>query len=147
MKLTIFVIFLGFVLVFAGFSFGSQEKESMEETDGKMEMSAEDSGRIIDFTTLEDARMTAAEGAAVLFFSAGWCPTCREATADIASRLDELRDITVIVLDYDTEKELKAMYNVTYQHTFVAVDSQGELVRIWQGGDLEKFVRNTSDLL
>ena len=144
MKLTIFVILLGFVVVFAGFSFGSKEKDSQDSQ--SMEMSAEDSGGTmgsggwVHFTTLEDARMAAANGTALLFFNATWCPTCRSAIADIASRPDELGDITVILIDYDTEKELKRQYNVTSQHTYVQIDESGKALSIWYGGGVDHIL-------
>lgn len=154
MKLTIFVILLGFVMVFTGFSFGSGEKVPKEEgsMEDAMEMSAEESdgsmasGGIVEFTTLEDARMAATEGPAVLFFRAGWCPTCKSATAEIDARLAELGEITVIVVDYDTEKELKAMYGVTYQHTFVLIDGDGEAISSWNGGGVDAILDNVTKM-
>jgi thiol-disulfide isomerase/thioredoxin len=148
MKLTIFVMLLGFVFIFAGFANGSGENDSkeadpMEET---MEMSAEDSdgmmaiGGWVHFTTLEDARMTAAKSPALLFFNASWCPSCRTAVADIASRSSELGEITVILVDYDSEKELKRQYNVTSQHTYVQIDEDGEAVTAWNGGGVDQIL-------
>lgn len=90
----------------------------------------------------------AADQLRVYFFHASWCPTCREAEKQFTANPSEIPEgVVVFQIDYDQNRELKREFGVTYQHTFVAVDSQGELVRIWQGGDLEKFVRNTSDLL
>ena len=149
MKLTVFVILLGFVIVFAGYSFGSKEKDS--EDSQSMEMSAEDSGGTmgtggwVHFTTLEDARMAAANGPAILFFNATWCPTCRSAIADIASRSDELGEILVIFVDYDTEKELKRQYNVTSQHTYVRIDEDGESLSMWNGGGVDHILYKVTE--
>ncbi len=37
--------------------------------------------------------------------------------------------------DYDTERELKKKYGVTYQHTFVQVDAQGNQIKKWGGSN------------
>ena len=146
MKLTIFVILLGLVIVFAGFSSGSNEKDTMDSTDDTMEMSAGDSGGMVVFTTLEDVRLAAAKGPAVLFLNAGWCPTCRAAVADIGSRLEDLGDITVFIIDYDNEKELKAIYNVAYQHTFVQIDGDGKAVSLWNGGGVDHILSKVTKM-
>jgi len=79
----------------------------------------------------------------VLFFHASWCPTCRAAQNDILGRIDEIGDDIVIVkTDYDTYNDLKKKYNITYQHTFVQVDQQGNEITTWNGGDLDEINRN-----
>lgn len=70
----------------------------------------------------------------VLFFSASWCPECKESDALLKTLLpssDYSR--SVYKVDYDTAKELKAKYGVVYQHTFVVVDGQGGKVLLVQG--------------
>ena len=77
----------------------------------------------------------------VLFFHAPWCPTCRPVNLDLlenASRLPD--DVVVFKTDYDSSVELKERYGVTYQHTFVQVDGDGNLVTIWNGGGLEEII-------
>ena len=49
-------------------------------------------------------------------------------------------DVVIFRVDYDTEEELKEKYGVTYQHTFVVVDTEGEAVTKWNGGDLEMIL-------
>lgn len=71
----------------------------------------------------------------VLFFHANWCPSCRQADKDIKDNLSALpEDVVVLKTDYDTQSELKKKYGITYQHTFVQVDAEGELVTKWNGG-------------
>lgn len=78
----------------------------------------------------------------VLFFAAGWCGTCQQAELDFEKRSAELPpDVTVFRVNYDAEKELNRKYGVTSQHTFVVVDGQGNMVEIWNGGDVDDIVK------
>ncbi|EKD64959.1 MAG: hypothetical protein ACD_50C00231G0003 [uncultured bacterium] len=85
----------------------------------------------------------------VLFFYANWCPTCRP--ADISFRENESRipeDVVLIRVNYndsDTdneEKDLAQKYGVTYQHTYVQVDSLGNEVFKWNGGQIDELLNN-----
>lgn len=70
----------------------------------------------------------------VLFFRAGWCPTCRTLDGDIRANLDKIpENITIIDVNYDTETALKQRYGVTYQHTLVQVDAAGNTLAKWSG--------------
>lgn len=74
------------------------------------------------------------KGNVVLFFRASWCPTCKALDADIRSHLDEIpADLTILDVDYDKHTDLKKKYGVTYQHTFVQVDSNGNVIKKWSG--------------
>ena len=73
-------------------------------------------------------------GRAVLFFHAKWCPTCRAADETINRELDQIpADVTILKVDYDKEKDLKKKYRITYQHTFVQVDENGNEVTKFSG--------------
>ncbi len=77
----------------------------------------------------------AEQGDVVLFFHASWCPSCRGLNTDIeASRSDIPDGLTILKLDYDKETALKKKYGVTYQHTLVQVDKDGNLIKKWSGG-------------
>ncbi len=81
--------------------------------------------------------------ARVLFFHAGWCPTCRAADKDLNANLAELpKNVVVFKVDYDKERALKRQYNVTYQHTFVLVDDKGEALKTWSGGGAKEIAEN-----
>ncbi|MCC6290947.1 thioredoxin family protein [Candidatus Nomurabacteria bacterium] len=70
----------------------------------------------------------------VLFFRASWCPTCRAVDSDIKANLNEIpASLTILDIDYDKSSELKQKYGVTYQHTFVQVDKDGNLIKKWSG--------------
>lgn len=70
----------------------------------------------------------------VLFFHAAWCPICRNADAQLTAwyRTHPF-PISVYKVDYDTETELKQRYGVTYQHTYVLVDGDGDPLKILEG--------------
>lgn len=79
----------------------------------------------------------------VLFFHAPWCPTCRPADAAFqkdAAMIPE--NVVLFKTDYDTSSELKKKYGVTYQHTFVQVDAEGNEITKWNGGQLSEFIAN-----
>jgi thiol-disulfide isomerase/thioredoxin len=76
----------------------------------------------------------------VLFFNASWCPTCQVADRELASA--QIPDgLVILSVDYDSYSTLKKKYFVTYQHTFVQVNADGDLIKKWSGGGLENIVK------
>ena len=81
----------------------------------------------------------------VLFFHATWCPVCKRADTSLRGWYagdDAL--LTTYKVDYDTYKELKKRYGITYQHTFVKIDGQGNALGKLEGPsdiDLLAFLR------
>jgi len=76
----------------------------------------------------------AEEGDVVLFFRASWCPTCRALDVDINANADAIpAGVTILDVDYDTATALKQKYGVTYQHTLVQVDADGNMITKWTG--------------
>ncbi len=70
----------------------------------------------------------------VLFFHAAWCPICRNADTQLTAWYQTHPfPISVYKVDYDTETELKQRYGVTYQHTYVLVDGDGDPLKILEG--------------
>lgn len=78
----------------------------------------------------------------VIFFAASWCPTCRGLDQSINSELSLIpSDLTILKANYDSENELKRKYGVTYQHTLVQVDQEGNLLKKWNGSqDIEDII-------
>lgn len=82
----------------------------------------------------------------VYFFHAQWCPTCKIANQEFTendSRIPE--NVIVFKTDYDKEIELKKKFAITYQHTFVYVDLNNEVIKIWNGGGMEELISNLTD--
>ena len=119
--------------------------DMMEKGDTMMK---EGEGIMKDDTKKDDAMMSvgsyepyaaekiakAAEGDVVLFFRASWCPTCRAIDADIQAHRNEIpKGVTILDVNYDDSTALKQKYGVTYQHTFVQVDADGNQIAKWQG--------------
>ena len=99
-------------------------------------------GGLIEFTTLEKAEAYAENAPAVLFFYADWCPTCKAAIKEFRSMAGDFGDIALYVVNYDTSAALKKRYGVTYQHTFVQVDTHGDSIAMWNGGGMAELKAN-----
>jgi thiol-disulfide isomerase/thioredoxin len=125
-----------------------EEKETMmkdaaAETDVMMkkdETSMTDTGDVMmsagSYETYAPEKITLASLShdVVLFFRASWCPSCKAVDADIRAHLKEIpSDLTILDVNYDDSASLKQKYAVTYQHTFVQVDSEGNLIKKWSG--------------
>lgn len=81
-------------------------------------------------------------GRVLLFFYASWCPSCRSLDKDINNNLSNIpSDLTILKTNYDKEGELKTKYKVTYQHTLVEVDKDGNMLKKWTGGDFAEILK------
>jgi len=85
----------------------------------------------------------------VMYFYATWCPSCKAANADFLSNSEMIpEDVIVIRTNYNdsdtdqNEKDLARKYGITYQHTFVQIDGQGNEVTTWNGGEVEELLTN-----
>lgn len=82
---------------------------------------------------------------AVLFFHAAWCPFCRTADIDLKAIYGAGQaSVNTYRIDYDTATELRKRYGVTYQHTFVVIDGEGNAKKTIQGAtkaQLEELVK------
>lgn len=82
----------------------------------------------------EKVMLASATHDVVLFFRAGWCPSCRVVDADIKANLSKIpSSLAILDVNYDNSASLKQKYGVTYQHTFVQVDKNGNLIKKWSG--------------
>ena len=117
-----------------------QKDEKMAKKDDSM---MQKQGAYKDYSPAALAEAAKDGGKAVLYFWAAWCPFCKAADKAFISRTSDIpAGVTVLKTNYDTEKELKTKYGVTYQHTFVQVDSQGNMITKWNGGDIEVLRAN-----
>ena len=114
------------------------EKDSSSGS-GEMMMEKMGEGNYVEYS--KSALDAAAENRRVLFFYASWCPTCKPTDADLKVNISKIpADVTVVRVNYNDpetdqeEKDLAKKYGVTYQHTFVQIDSDGKEVVKWNGG-------------
>lgn len=153
-------VFVGTVIFFSS-SNKNSEDSMMVENDTMME----DSDAMKDSDAMDDSSMTddsmvksatryvdysseafaeANESKRVYFFHASWCPTCKVANEEFSSNGDSIpEDIVLFKTDYDSSSELKKRYAVTYQHTFVQVDENGNEITKWNGGGIAELSKNT----
>ncbi len=103
-------------------------------------------GKYVSFT---ESALANSSGRRVLFFYANWCPTCRPADTNIQANEGRLpTDLTVFRVNYNdsdtdaAEKALAQKYGVTYQHTFVQINTDGAEIAKWNGGALPELLEN-----
>jgi hypothetical protein len=48
-----------------------------------------------------------------------------------------LGNITIVVVDYDKERELERTYGVTVQDTFVQISAEGARLAAWNSGGVD----------
>ncbi|NCN52313.1 thioredoxin family protein [Candidatus Parcubacteria bacterium] len=113
-----------------------QDDSTMEDTSMKDDTVMEGDAIMSDHGSYEayspEKLAKADNGDVILFFRASWCPTCRALDADIKShRSDIPAGVTILDVDYDNSTALKQKYGVTYQHTLVQVDAQGNMITKW----------------
>ncbi len=78
-----------------------------------------------------------------LHFHADWCPTCRAQNKALQTlKTEKGLDITVLVVNYDTERDLKRRFKVNAQSTFVVLRGQQEWARLV--GDTEPAAIRTA---
>lgn len=66
-----------------------------------------------------------------LHFHADWCPTCRAQDKALESMKSEKGlDLTILKVNYDTEKDLKKRFNVRTQSTMVVLKGTKEVARL-----------------
>jgi thiol-disulfide isomerase/thioredoxin len=121
------------------------EKKESEKVIDDVVMKKEDlnsnKGRYIKLSELD---MNNISGITILDFYAPWCPSCVVLKKDILSKLDEIPEsVTLVEVDYDTEKDLAKKYGVKYQHILVQIDENANEITKWSGSlTLESLVNN-----
>ncbi len=85
----------------------------------------------------------------VLFFYASWCPICHPADTSFKENINKIpEDVSVIRVNYNDpgtdqdEKDLAKKYGITYQHTFVQIDGDGNEIAKWNGGQINELLSN-----
>ena len=88
----------------------------------------------LDSKTYTAEALAAAEKAGrpvAVLFHADWCPTCRAQDKVLQSlKAEKGLDLTVLVANYDTEKDLKRRFRITAQSTLVVLKGTKETARL-----------------
>ncbi len=123
---------------------GVKDDTMMEEEEEEDDVVKDDASAGI-YTNYDPALVSqASDGSVVLFFHADWCPACRSADSNIQKNAGNIPDgISILKVDYDNSKDLKEKHGVTYQHTFVTVDANGNQLNKWNGSPtLDDILKN-----
>ncbi len=83
------------------------------------------SGSYVDYS---DTAIADADGRILLFFHASWCGQCVDIDSDILT-LGVPAGVTIIKVDYDSHQDLRQLYGVTIQTTFLELDAGGDEVQ------------------
>lgn len=132
----------GFIFVVSNSSRQSDESNVLVENAQDVNVPSQRSNdRYVIYSA--SAFAAAADQKRVYYFHAPWCPTCKVANAEFERNANQIpEDVVLFKTDYDTNGELKKKYAVTYQHTFVQVDSEGNEIAKWNGGGIAELVAN-----
>ena len=132
------------------------EQEAMMRDNAVMgkdedQMMASDQTRYVEYS--KAAYDQAKDKRRVLYFYANWCPICRPADANFKENVNKIpEDVVVVRVNYndtDTdqeEKDLAQKYGITYQHTFVQIDSSSDRITAWNGGQVNELLKNIKQL-
>jgi thiol-disulfide isomerase/thioredoxin len=126
--------------------------ESVDETDaastepaGEAPAVAGGAGAYISLADYQASKDSYASSKVVLFFNATWCSTCKKARGNLEADLSAIpSDLAIVLVDFDSETDLKRQYGVTVQHTFVQVDADGNELAKWSGSlTAQEIAENT----
>jgi hypothetical protein len=100
-------------------------------------------GAYLDYSEQAVAEAVERGDKVVLFFYAVWCPFCKQLDEELYYHPDGIPEgVTILKTDFDSESVLKNQYGVRFQHTFVQIDSDGEMVTSWLGGGIPELELN-----
>ena len=105
-------------------------------------------GEIKPFDQQDFDKLTAEGKPVVLDISAPWCPTCKQQKPIVDSLMKQpaYKDVTLMTIDFDSQKPILRKFKVTSQSTLVAYKGALEVAR--SVGDttsagLESLVKKT----
>jgi thioredoxin 1 len=112
----------------------SPSKKPKNQSKDENSATASQPGSYLTLLDYQASQSKYVEDDVVLFFNANWCATCKVARDNIESNLDSIpSNLVIVVVDFDSETDLRKKYGVTIQHTFVQIDQNGEQLAKWSG--------------
>ena len=83
------------------------------------------------YTAAALAKAQTAKQPVALHFHADWCPTCRAQDKVLQSlKSEQGLDLTILTVNYDTEKDLKRRFKVNSQSTLIVLRGRKEAARL-----------------
>lgn len=111
-----------------------QSSPTESQPDPATETTSGGAGAYILLSEYQASKNSYSESKVVLFFNATWCSTCEKARSNIEADLSAIpADLAIVLVDFDSETDLKRQYGVTVQHTFVQIDVDGNELAKWSG--------------
>jgi thioredoxin 1 len=97
-------------------------------------------GEIRQFDRAVFQALQARNAPTVVFVHASWCPICRAQQATINRLLSTpaYRAVTVLTIDYDTQKPLWTSFGAQKQSTLIAFHGRRETARLAYDADPQK---------
>jgi len=108
--------------------------QPVEESETITDATPTGGGAYISLADYQASKASYAESKVVLFFNATWCSTCKKARSNLEADLSAIpADLAIVLVDFDSETDLKRQYGITVQHTFVQIDADGNELAKWSG--------------
>lgn len=97
-------------------------------------------GEIRNFDRAAFQALQAKNAPTIVFVHADWCPICRgqEATINKLLSTPAYRSLTVLKIDYDTQKPLWTSFGAQKQSTLIAFHGRRETARLAYDADPQK---------
>lgn len=97
-------------------------------------------GQIRTFDATAFHALQAQNAPAIVFVHAPWCPICRAQEQTIKKLIasPKYQKVTVLTIDYDTQKPLWTKFGVRQQSTLIAYHGRRETARLAFDADPEK---------
>lgn len=119
--------------------------ESDAESESAANTTNSESGAYISFAEYQVSKDLYDTSKVVLFFNATWCTTCKKARENLEADLSAIpANLAIVLVDFDSETDLKRRYGITVQHTFVQIDAAGNELAKWSGSlTAQEILENT----
>ena len=97
-------------------------------------------GEIRKFDATEFKSIQAHTGSAIIWVHAPWCPVCKAQEVTIRKLLASTayRNVDVLTIDFDTQKELWSNFKATQQSTLIGFHGRRETARLAYNADPQK---------
>lgn len=138
--LSLLIVIVGFVFFKDGFNKLQKGSNPLESSNSEILMDR------LNYLDYSEQNLVSAQrnGKTVLFFAATiWCQTCQALEKEIKEKGNSLPpDITILKVDYDNDREMNRKWGVIMQHTLIQLDSNGNEINRWIGGNFDALVQN-----